>query len=359
MTRTANIENIKVDISNTVEEVVAVIQKSGSFACALMYKETKFENIITDGDVRRAILAGFKITDSASCLLEVKQKSLRTKAIVMDIDSSPEAISQVFDQYSLRQLVLVNKQGDPVQLIDHASIGSKLSNLDQKFIAVVMAGGFGTRMRPLTLDTPKPMLPINGRPLLDILIERLVSYGASQIYITTHYLPEKIRSHFGDGSSVGIPIKYIHEETPLGTGGALARIDSPDANVLVVNGDILTELDFGMFHAEHIRNKAAMTIGAKQYTFQVPFGVLDEKNGRVTAIEEKPNFGFLVNSGMYFVSKEAFNYLPADKEVFTMPEFAEKLISNNQYVNCFPIYESWLDVGRPDDYATASKIYIG
>jgi len=357
MTISSNIDHLKVQITASISDVISVIQQSGSFACALLYKEGLFVNIITDGDVRRAILQGNRIEDKADILLKVKTNSSRPSPILANVDSAKKYIHSLFQEHALRQLVLVNNDGQPVKILDHLSNGNYLENINQKFIAVVMAGGFGTRLHPLTLDTPKPMLPINGRPLLEILIEKLTSQGAESIYITTHFLPEKIKNHFGDGASFGVPIRYIYEHTPLGTGGSLALIEKPSTNVLVINGDILTELDFQMFHAEHIRNQAGITVGTKQYSYQVPYGVLKEENGRISGIEEKPSYSFLVNSGIYFVSHEAFDHLPSKSEPFTMPEFVERLISVNKKVACFPIYESWLDIGRHDDYAAAMNMY--
>jgi dTDP-glucose pyrophosphorylase len=357
MSTTSNIEILKVQITDSISKVISVIQQSGPFACALLYENGRFINIFTDGDVRRAILSGCRIEETAQVLNSVKSKTSRPKPIMANVDSSQEFIDGLFQKYALRQLILVNDQDEPVKVVDHLSHGHDIETINQKFVAIVMAGGFGTRLHPLTLDTPKPMLPINGQPLLEILVEKLIIQGAESIQITTHYLPEKIISHFGDGSQYGVPIQYIHEETPLGTGGSLALIEKPTSNVLVINGDILTELDFKMFHAEHIRNEAFITVGTKQYSYQVPYGVLKEENGQILGIEEKPNYSFLVNSGIYFISPKAFEFLPNQKGAFTMPDFVENLISVNKKVSCFPIFESWLDIGRHDDYLAAMNIY--
>lgn len=357
MTISKNIDSIKIQRSSTIENLIRVIQESGPFACALVYDDNVFLNVITDGDIRRSLLAGHRISDSVNAVLLVKGNSARPTPIMASAHASRSEIDALFQQHSLRQLVLVDGDGCPVSVIDHLSCGRELSHINRPFVAVVMAGGFGTRLRPLTLDTPKPMLPINGRPLLDILIGKLVDFGAEKIYITTHYLAQKIVDHFGNGDRFGVPIQYIHEDAPLGTGGALGLIERPQLNTLVINGDILTELDFALFQAEHIRSNSVMTIAGTQYSFQVPFGVLTESNGRVTAIEEKPQFGFLVNSGIYFVSPLAFDYLPNPKGAFTMPELAECLIAHGKTISCFPIYERWLDIGRPDDYHSAKELY--
>lgn len=357
MTLTENITPLKIQSSDTIENLIRTIQESGALGCALVYQDNLFLNIITDGDIRRCFLSGYQISDGIDKVLSVKEKSKRPNVITANVHASRAEIKALFLQHSLRQLVLVNNEGDPVSVIDHISLGHELLHVNKSFHAVVMAGGFGTRLRPLTLDTPKPMLPINGRPLLEILIAKLVDCGAKKIYITTHYLPEKIMDHFGDGHNFGVPICYIHEDIPLGTGGALGLVERPNENMLVINGDILTDLDFSLFHAEHIRSGSVMTIAGTHYSFQVPFGVLTESNGRVLGIEEKPKFGFMINSGIYFISRKAFDFLPHEKIAFTMPQLAERLIAQGETITCFPIFEQWLDIGRPEDYRLAVECF--
>lgn len=352
-----NIDHVKISRSSTIKQLIQTIQDSGPLACALVYDGVIFMNVVTDGDIRRAFLEGSQFEDTVDSVLAVKNRSSRPAPVVASVHASREKIEALFHDHALRQLILVDDKGEPVSIIDHLSIGCDHAYINQPFVAVVMAGGFGTRLRPLTLDTPKPMLPINGRPLLDILIRKLVDFGVAEVYIATHYLPEKIISYFGDGEKYGVSIKYIHEELPLGTAGALGMIVKPNINTLVINGDILTELNIAMFHAEHMRSDSDMTIAGTQYNIQIPFGVLSEKNGRITAIEEKPVQCFLVNSGIYFASPAAFDLLPRPVSHFTMPQLAEQLIRHERKVSCFAMYEQWLDIGRPEDYNIAREMY--
>ncbi|WP_250499866.1 nucleotidyltransferase family protein [Caballeronia sp. GAWG1-5s-s] len=357
MTAFDDLIHLKVTFDSKISDVIACIQASGSVACALLYdNQNTFVNIITDGDVRRAFLEGRKLDDSAREIQVIKERSTRPKPITANARANNDEREALFREYSLRQLVLTDDNGRPVSVIDHNAVNHSPSFIDHKFTAVVMAGGFGTRLRPLTVDTPKPMLQVNGRPMLEISIEKLVAHGASRIIITTHYLPEKITEHFGNGERFGVEIEYVHEETPLGTGGALSLVPFRDENTLVFNGDILTNLDIGMFLAFHLRSRSAMTIAATQYSFQVPFGVITERDSLVTNIEEKPNFSFLVNSGIYFLSKSVFETLP-DSGAYNMTDVANNLIAAKQPVSCFPIFEHWLDVGRPSDYDLASKLF--
>lgn len=357
MTNFESTSHLKVSFTSTISDVVGRIQASGAVACALLYDDAgKFVNIITDGDVRRAFLAGHKLDDLAIEIHRIKAQSTRPAPITARIESSIEERKALFLEHSLRQLVLVGADGEPVDIVDHNSINHFPSYINRNFTAVVMAGGFGTRLRPFTNDTPKPMLQVNGRPMLEISIERLVEHGANRVFISTHYLPEKITEHFGNGEKFGVEIQYLHEEEPLGTGGALSLLPFHDENTLVFNGDILTNLDIRMFLAFHLRSKSAMTIAATQYSFQVPFGVISEQNSFVTHIEEKPSFSFLVNSGIYFLSKEVFEVLPKTGK-YNMTDVAHTLTQQSMPVSCFPIFEHWLDVGRPSDYDLAAKLF--
>ncbi|WP_322103822.1 nucleotidyltransferase family protein [Paraburkholderia sp. J41] len=352
-----HLARLKVSLDDSLSDVIASIQASGALGCALIYDESgRFVNIVTDGDVRRAFLEGKQLNATARDIHEIKLKTPRPTPITARIDSTHAERTALFRQNSLRQLILVDGHGAPVDVIDHQSINASPTYVNQSFTAVVMAGGFGTRLRPLTADTPKPMLQVNGRPMLEISIEKLIRFGANRIVISTHYLPEKIVSHFGNGERFGVPIEYIQEETPLGTGGALSRLACQDNTTLVFNGDILTTLDVSMFLAYHLRTESAMTIAATQYSFEVPFGVVSSAGSQVTHIEEKPKFSFLINSGIYFLSPKVFANLPQSGP-YHMTDVAHDLIRRGASVSCFPIFEHWLDVGRPSDYDLAAKLF--
>jgi UDP-2,4-diacetamido-2,4,6-trideoxy-beta-L-gulopyranose hydrolase len=351
------LDRLKVSLDDSLSDVVTCIQASGSLGCALIYNHAgRFVNIVTDGDVRRAFLEGKHLDATARDILQIKLKTARPTPIMAHVGSTHAERTALFRRYSLRQLILVDRFGTPVDIIDHLSINSSPAYVNQRFTAVVMAGGFGTRLRPLTENTPKPMLHVNGRPMLEMSIEKLVNYGATRIFISTHYLREKIVDHFGSGERFGVPIDYIHEEEPLGTGGALSRLSYRDDTTLVFNGDILTNLDFGMFLAYHLRSQSAVTIAATQYSFQVPFGVVSTTESQVTHIEEKPKFSFLINSGIYFLSPQVFATLPRDG-AYHMTDVAHEQIRRGVRVSCFPIFEHWLDVGRPSDYDLAAKLF--
>jgi dTDP-glucose pyrophosphorylase len=352
-----DIQKLRVTKGSSVRDVVSVIELSGPVACALLYDETgRFVNVLTDGDVRRAFLQGVQMEDAAWAVHCMKAERTRPGPITVREGVGDVELHELFALHALRQVVVCDTDGQPLSVISNADVNGVRKFEHEPFTAVIMAGGFGTRMRPLTDTIPKPMLPVNGRPMLEIIIEKLVQHGADHIYLTTHYLPEVISDYFGDGSKFGVRIDYLHEEVPLGTGGALARIPKQNRNTLIFNGDILTQLDINRFLCHHLRTDSALSIAATQYRFQVPFGVIAEKNGYVERIDEKPSFSFVVNSGIYFVSPAVLSMLPTSG-AFNMTDVADILIQERKAVSCFPIYEEWLDVGRPSDYDLAAKLF--
>jgi NDP-sugar pyrophosphorylase family protein len=222
----------------------------------------------------------------------------------------------------------------------------------QSLRAVIMAGGFGTRLRPLTEDLPKPMLPVGGRPLIERIVGQLKESGIDQIVVTTHYKPEKIVEHFGDGSDFDIAMTYVQEDVPLGTGGALGLLQNVDEPVLVINGDILTEVDFRALREYHREYGADLTVGVRRYTFNVPYGVVENSGARVVRIDEKPEMTFFVNAGIYLLEPKVFDHVGRGVRL-NMTDLIQTVIEAGLVVVSFPVHEYWMDVGRTDDYAQA------
>jgi NDP-sugar pyrophosphorylase family protein len=221
-------------------------------------------------------------------------------------------------------------------------------------IAVVMAGGLGSRMRPLTYTIPKPLLPIGERPILEIILSQMRKAGFSRVFITTGYQAELVKSYFGNGSRFGIELEYTHESETLGTAGALFllknRISEP---FLVMNCDILTRLDLREFYDSHIENSAVMTVGATSYEVQVPYGVLEVREGTIRAVTEKPRTSHLIVAGIYVMNPEV---LEIDRSGKTdIPEVISLLIVQGKKVAVREIKEPWIDVGKLSDYERANN----
>jgi NDP-sugar pyrophosphorylase family protein len=196
------------------------------------------------------------------------------------------------------------------------------------------------------------MLPVGDRPLLEVTIARLRSAGISRVNVTTHFMPEKIIEHFGDGSAFGVELNYVSETTPLGTAGALALMAAPQEPLLVINGDILTNIDFRSMLAFHREHQADLTVAVRRYEFQVPYGVLECEGPFVQRLSEKPAYSFFVNAGIYLLEPTAHAFVRRDQR-FDMTDLIEVLIANQRTVVGFPLVEYWLDIGQHADYEQA------
>jgi NDP-sugar pyrophosphorylase family protein len=215
--------------------------------------------------------------------------------------------------------------------------------------AVIMAGGYGKRLLPLTESVPKPMLPIGDRPMLEHVIKQLRRSGIREVNMTTHYLPESISNHFGDGNGFGVRLNYLKEENPMGTAGGLKLMKRPEGSFLVVNGDILTGVPFQEMLMYHRKHRAEITVGVRKYEMQVPFGVVQCEDVKITGLQEKPSLNFFINAGTYLLEPSAYDSIP-EGQPFDMTDLIKKLIAEGRTVVGFPIMEYWIDVGRPEDY---------
>jgi NDP-sugar pyrophosphorylase family protein len=220
--------------------------------------------------------------------------------------------------------------------------------------AVIMAGGYGKRLLPLTENVPKPMLPVGDRPLLELIIQRLRRAGIRDVNLTTHYLPESIISHFGDGAEFGVRMNYFKEDHPMGTAGGLKQLKRPSGSLLVVNGDILTGVPFQEMLTYHKKHRAMLTIGVRKYDMQVPFGVVQCDGALITKLQEKPSLSFFINAGTYLLEPTAWDYIPEGR-AFDMTDLVQRLLDAGRPVASFPIVEYWLDVGRHEDYQKAQE----
>lgn len=349
-----NLARISIQLEHPLKEVIRTIQDSGSAACALVYDRDQYVNIITDGDVRRALLEFGSLEICAADIIRKKEVGSRKKTITIFEHSSVEERKKVFSEFNLRQLIVTDAQGRPVDVITHKEIGISPAEVGETFNALIMAGGFGTRLRPLTDNIPKPMLPIKGVPLLELIVEKIKHAGACKIFVSTHYLPEKISAHFGDGSNFGVQIVYLNEETPLGTGGCLSLVDDKSKDLLVINGDVLTELDLRMFYGNHLRSHADLSIASSIFSIKVPYGVIDASEGQVLKITEKPSTKYLINSGIYVISKGMLNILP-NLNKYNITDLIDNLLQMKKEVVHFPMFEKWLDIGQIQDYENAQR----
>lgn len=299
---------------------------------------------ITDGDMRRHFLKGGLLTDSVTHAMNPKPKICLKEDLVM--------LSEENLPLGLDYLVVVDSKDNYVGLhpVNKNSNSKKLPST-----AVLMAGGEGARLRPVTLDTPKPMVKINGVPILERQILQLKEHGFFNFYISVNYLAEKIIEHFKDGKKLGVSIKYIHEKKRLGTAGALSLIDDEiEDNFLLMNGDILTDVDFTELKKFHISKNSMMSIAAINHRLKVPFGVLKVKNDSLVEVEEKPIYSNLCNAGIYMLNKDILMTI-SKNEYTDITDTIEFLLKSGNQISVFLMYESWSDVGTPEDLMRAER----
>jgi len=291
---------------------------------------------VTDGDIRRAIL-------SRSPLDSPIKDHMQRKFTAVGIAAGRAEVLDLMRARSIEQIPIVDTDGKLVGLHVMREIIGAVSRPNW---AVIMAGGRGERLRPLTDLVPKPMLRVAGRPILERIVLHLVGYGIREIFLSVNYLGKVIEDHFGDGGSFGCNIRYLHEDQPLGTGGALSLLpEKPLDPVLVMNGDLVTQADIGAMLEVHRHESHAITVGAHEYAHSIPFGCLEVSGDLIVKLEEKPVLARLVNAGIYALSPTAIERVPQNQS-FPITALIEKSIALGERVGVFRLTEDWIDVGQ-------------
>ncbi len=348
----SELARISVTVADTLYEVVKCIDRSARISiCLVANDQRQLMATLTDGDVRRALLAGLSLDDTVERVLPMKEQSPHPVPVTAPFGTPAEGLLAIMQQNAVRQLPLVDDQG---RVKDIVLLNDLIARPELPIEALIMAGGLGERLRPLTEETPKPMLEIGGHPLLERIVRQLREAGVRKVHISTFYKSEKIREHFGDGSLFGVSMHYIQEDRPLGTAGVLGRMAVPKDPLLVVNGDILTEVDFRELAEHHQQRQSMMTVAVRQFGFQVPYGVVSCQGEAITGVEEKPQYSFFVNAGIYLIQPAAFDYLPRGSS-FNMTDVIHWLLGAQQKVTAYPVYEYWLDIGKHADYKQAQQ----
>lgn len=347
-----NVSDLFIGLDTPMRGVIECIDRSGRVSIALIVDEDQhFINTITDGDVRRGILAGFTMSDPVRDLLLIKSQTPHPTAVTAQMETDPSLFLGIMRENEVKQLPLLDPEG---KVVDIVILGELLPAPKLPLQAVVMAGGLGTRLRPLTDKVPKPMLAVGDKPLMELTIEKLHNAGIERVEISTNYRAENIVEHFGDGKAFGVKVNYIQEERPLGTAGALGLIEAPQETILVLNGDVITDVDFGTMYAYHQEQKAELTVGVRQFSVEVPYGVLECEGHHVRELKEKPQVTFLVNAGIYLLEPSVFAFISRGEHL-DMTELIQRLLDAKRPVVSFPIIEYWLDIGQPADYEKAQS----
>jgi len=334
-------KKILVSPVSNIQEVLKVIDSESLQLALVVDIDNRLLGTVTDGDIRRALINGVHLSHPIS-------KIMFTTPTVVNTSMSKSQLLELMNTKQLNSIPIVDN-GIVVGLetIHHITQKAKYDNP-----VFLMAGGFGTRLKPLTDNCPKPLLKVGDKPILETVLLNFIKSGFHNFYISTHYLPEMIREYFGNGAKWGVSINYVHEEQPLGTGGALGLLpkDLPELPVIMMNGDVLTKVDLEALLAFHNENEANATMCVREYEYQVPFGVIENDGHNIKSMVEKPTQRFHVNAGIYVVSRKIIEQVN-NNEVVDMPTLLERHLDNN--VLMFPFHEYWLDIGRMDDFNRA------
>jgi len=296
---------------------------------------------LTDGDVRRGFLKGVTIEDNVNSIIQEKPHFIR---------KGEESIQKIIKDRDgdFKTLPVINKDNKVVNVLNFRKLRSYLP-ID----AVIMAGGKGTRLRPLTLTTPKPLLKVGDKPIIEHNLDRLALYGIDDFWISVKYLGEQIENYFGDGKNKNTKIDYVWEDKPLGTIGAVSKIKNFSHDyVLITNSDILTNLDYESFFLDFIDQAADLSVVTIPYQVSIPYAVLETSDRHLKSFKEKPTYTYYSNGGIYLMKKEVLDLIP-EGEFFNATDLMEKLIENKSKVISYPLAGYWLDIGKQEDFEQA------
>lgn len=328
-----------------IREVISVLD-AAALQIALVVEDGVLRGTVTDGDIRRALLKGVDFAGPIELIAHASPTTVRQ-------NTSREEIAELMRTTRVRAVPVLDLHDKVVgiELIEQV-----LGQPHAENEVVIMAGGLGMRLKPLTDATPKPMLPIGGQPILATIIDRFASHGFRRFHLAVNYERQQIKDYFGDGSSRGVTIGYLEEDTKLGTAGALSLLPvKPTAPLFVMNGDILTRVNFLHLMNFHRDSRAKATMAVREFSIQVPYGVVDsDENHRVERIVEKPVHRVFVNAGIYVLDPEAVAEIEPGVAL-DMPTLLERLLPRG--VQSFPVHEYWIDIGRADDFERAKSEY--
>ena len=325
-------------------EAAKILEDTSTRIVLVIEEENKLIGIVTDGDIRRGLLAGVSADEPCARVL----------------NASPQTISPEGQLDDVLRLA-TGSDADSIPIISDGGMvgGVWVSHTGQERLlnpVVIMAGGKGMRLRPMTTSIPKPLVSLGDKPMLHRLLERLHSEGFEKVVLSVNYLGEQIEDSVGDGSSWGLSVTYLREDLPLGTAGALGLLEAiPESPVLVINADVVTSARFQNLLEHHRKEGAAITVGMRVHDIEHPFGILELEGSRVTGMREKPVWREFVSAGVYVISPEVFALIQAG-HYLDMPDLVTLAIGKGLPVEGFPLHEAWLDVGTPEDFRKAQGL---
>lgn len=342
-----NFKEILMLPSTSILSAIRIIDASTMQIALVVDEQRRLLGTVTDGDIRRAILKGINMEEPVD-------RIMNHNPTVAHIQAGRGSILEVMKQKRLHQIPVVDEKGCVVglEILEHV-----LKCHDRENWVVLMAGGLGSRLHPLTEDCPKPLLKVGGKPLLQIILENFKEHGFYKFYISVNYKAEMIEEYFGDGSNMGVEIRYINEYKRMGTAGALGLLPHKPADpIIVMNGDLLTKVNFVQLLNFHFEHRAKATMCVREYNFQVPYGVVRINKNRLIGIDEKPVHRFLISAGIYVLEPNTLDLIPKN-EFVDMPTLFKIIIERGYEIFTFPIREYWLDIGQIGDFEKANGEY--
>lgn len=341
MTKLMEWGHLRVTPSSSILEVARILQETSTRIVLVVDSDDKLLGIVTDGDIRRGLLAG--VSSDESC-----EKVLNVSPRVIGPEGSLDEALRLTSDGEAGAIPIVSQDR-----VVHGVWASKVSEQRLNNRVIIMAGGKGVRLRPMTSSVPKPLVSLGDKPMLHRLLENLSAEGFRDVSVSINYLGEQIEESVGDGSSWGLTVTYLREKLALGTAGSLGLLEpGPTDPVLVINADVLTGARLGDLLEQHTQRGAAISVGMRVHDIEHPFGVLDLDGSTVTGIREKPIWREFVSAGVYAISPEVFRLISGD-EYLDMPDLVSLALSRDLQVEGFPLHEPWLDVGTPEDFRIA------
>jgi len=340
------LKNILIEPTSTILDAVKAIDRGHMQIALVVDSERRLLATVTDGDVRRGLLRGVSLEAPVSEIMRKNPAAAR-------VEDGRDGALRLMQHLTIHQVPILDGEDHVIGL---EQIDNYVSSQTRENWIVLMAGGLGVRLRPLTESIPKPMLPVGGRPLLESIIRNIKDQGYRRFFISVNHCRRVVQDHFGDGSRLDITIEYLIENESLGTAGALSLLPLPSQPIIVMNADLLTAAGFDHLLKFHADQRVEATMCAREFISQVPYGVIRFDGTRLTEIEEKPTQRYFVNAGIYVLSPSVFDLIIKDQPL-DMPDLFSNLIARQRPAAVFPIREYWMDIGRMDDLQRARDEY--
>lgn len=338
-----DLKKFLVDETCTVFDTIKIVTERNTQFAIVTRLDGSISGVVTDGDIRKGILNAIDLKSSVKNIMNIEPKTV-LKGV------STKEIEKLVKKFKIRHMPIVDEAGKVVDIF--VSTQAYPINERQNSV-VIMAGGLGSRLGDLTSNTPKPLLKVGEKPILEIILENFIEYGFRNFYFSVNYKSELIEEYFKDGRDWGVSIIYIKEPLKLGTAGGLSLANfKNDLPIIVMNGDLLTKIDFGELLDFHERSSSLATMCVRKYDFQVPYGVIETIEDQISRIVEKPTHSFFVNAGIYVLEQKLLTYLKKNQymDMTTLFEMAKQ---ESKPLKVFPVHEYWLDIGRVEDFEKA------